>query len=236
VATTIPSGRFAYRVSWNGIPAATATVDVARDGNGSDALYRVHAAIRTSWLVDWLWRLRARAASSFSAEQLTPLGFLYEREENSKHSVTHVTFDPTTKQAIGTHQRGSRRKILDIHEKDVLDPITAIFRALSQPVRVGDTLRYEVFTGESRYRVELAIAGDEEVTVSAGTFNAWRVEPRVWKIGSGPERRLRQATIWVSQAPVRALVRIRSEVFIGAVNCDLLQMGAVDAGAFVAGR
>ena len=217
-------GRYEYRVSWNGIPAGSATVDVARDEHGGEALYHVDAVVRTSWLVDLLWRLRARAASSFTAGDLTPLGFQYDREENSEHSVTDVVFDASAPQAIGTCRRRGRSTVVDVHEPDVLDPITAIFRALSQPVHVGDALRYEVFTGEARYRVELTVDGEEPITVTAGTFKAWRLEPRVWKIGTGPERRLRHATVWVSQAPVRALLRIRSEVFIGAVNCDLLRL------------
>src|SRR5258706_541862 len=75
-----------------------------------------------------------------------------------------------------------------------------------------------------RYRVEWVTSGEETITVTAGTFPAWRVEPRVWKIGTGVDQRLRRATLWVSQEPVRTLLRIRSEVFIGAVNCDLQRL------------
>jgi len=161
-----------------------------------------------------------------TSTDLTPLSFRYDRDMNREHSLTDVVYDPSTRRSTGIRVRRGQTTILKVDDANIVDPITTIFRALSQPIRVGDTLRYDVFTGESRYRVELDIKGEDTITVGAGTFTAWRVEPRVWKIGTGRDERLRHATLWISQAPVRALVRIRSEVFIGAVNCDLQHLAA----------
>jgi hypothetical protein len=81
-----------------------------------------------------------------------------------------------------------------------------------------------VFTGEARYRVELAVTGEDMVSVAGGSYRAWRIEPRVWKNGTGVDSRLRHATLWISEDPAHILLRIRSEGFIGAVNCDLLHL------------
>ncbi|MBI1814477.1 MAG: DUF3108 domain-containing protein [Deltaproteobacteria bacterium] len=232
-ASPVVTGRLDYRLSWNGIPAAHATVSINQDEAGPEPRYRVEATAQTSWLVDLLWSLRARVTSIFAGDDLTPQGFRYDREVNHEHSLTEVTFDQSSLASLattGTYYHGGHTTVLDVQDADVLDPITTIFRALAQPVRIGDTMRYEVFTGEARYRVELSVAGEETITVPAGTFKTWRVEPQVWKIGTGLDRRLRRATVWVSQAPVRAVVRIRSEVFIGAVNCDLQQWVAPPSG------
>src|ERR1700687_519361 len=220
-AAPVVTGQLDYRLSWNGIPAASATVNVSRDETGHAPHYRVEAAVRTSWLVDWLWRVGGRVASGFTARAMAPPGVRDDREVNDEHSVTNVAFDATIAHATGTYDHRGQTKVVDISEPGVVDPITAIFRALSEPVHIGDTLRYEVFTGEARYRVEFTITGEEGVTVAAGTFKAWKIEPHVWKLGAGADKRLRRATIWVSQEPARTLLRIRSEVFIGAVNCDL---------------
>ena len=81
-------------------------------------------------------------------------------------------------------------------------------------------------TGEARYRVELTVVGEDTITVAPGRFRAWRVNPDVWKIGSGRDRRLRRATVWVAEDSTRLPLRIRSEVFIGAVDCDLIRFQA----------
>jgi len=222
-APPVVTGRLDYRVSWNGISAANATVNIARVDAGAAPLYRVEASVQTSWLVDWLWSLRARVFASFTTSDLTPLSFRYDRDMNREHSLTDIYYDPSTLHPTGFLTRRGRTTTLSVDTMDVLDPITAVFRALSQPIHVGDTFRYEVFTGEASYRVVLEVLGEDVITVAAGTFKAWRVEPQVWKVGVGAciDHRLRHATMWVSQSPVRAVVRIRSEVFIGAVNCDL---------------
>ena len=41
-----------------------------------------------------------------------------------------------------------------------------MFQVLTQPVRIGDLLRDEIFTGEARYRVELAVTGEDVVSVA----------------------------------------------------------------------
>src|SRR5437870_866304 len=74
----VVTGRLEYHVSWNGIPAGDATVNVVRVDDGSAPQYRVEASVQTSWLVDWLWSLRAHVFATFTTTDLTPLGFRYD--------------------------------------------------------------------------------------------------------------------------------------------------------------
>lgn len=227
-AASLSTGQAEYGVSWNGIPAGGATVAVRADEQGGQPVYRVEAAARTNWFADLLWHFRGHAASSFTSDKLVPLGYRYDREENNKHIVTDVTFNQSDG-VTGTRYRGKDAQVIELQDPGLLDPITAIFRALVQPVHLGEVMRSEVFTGEARYRVEITVTGEDTVTVTAGTYRAWRMEPRVWKIGSGVDSRLRRATLWVAQEAPQIPVRIRSEVFIGAVNCDLLQVRPLGA-------
>lgn len=217
-AAAVPTGALEYRLSWNGIPAASAVIDVTRD---DATTYRIEAATRTNSFVDLFWRLRGRVESRFAADTFAPLGFRFDREINRKPEVTEVTFGGEAPFAVGLHRRDGREHVKTVDEDYVLDPVTAIFRALQEELEAGATRVYEVFTGQSTYRVELRGGGEETVRTAAGTFAALRVEPRVWKVGEGLEPRLRGATIWVSQAAPRMPVRIRSEVFVGAVHADL---------------
>src|SRR5438552_3505749 len=75
--SSIVTGKLDYRVSWNGISAASATVNVARVDDGPAPQYHVEAAVQTSWLVDLLWSLRGRVTADFTTGDFTPLGFRY---------------------------------------------------------------------------------------------------------------------------------------------------------------
>jgi hypothetical protein len=226
-ASPVMTGRLDYRLSWNGIPAADATVEVRRDP-GAEDLYAVESTARTNIVVDLLYKLRAYAGSRFStAPEPTPFWFRFDRFINDERQTTDVAFARSPPRATGTHQRTDRpTRVVNVEDAQVLDPVTAIFHALSQPIAVGEMLRYDLFTGESRYAVELNVRSEEMLAIAGGTYRTWRVEPRVWKVSTGrePERRLHNAMVWVSQEPVRTILRVRSEVFIGAVHCDLVRM------------
>lgn len=224
-AAAVPTGRLEYRLTWNGIPAASAAIEVKRDDTRSTESYLVEARTRTSALVDFFYSLRGTVVSSFDAA-LSPLGFRFDREINDRPESTAIEFGGAEAFATGSHLRDRKRSVVEVGDDYVLDPVTAIFHALDQPLEPGRELVYDVFTGQSRYRVQLLVHGEETIEVGAGRFPALRVEPRVWKVGQGLEPRLRRATIWVSQGSPRLPLKVRSEVFVGAVNADLVRWTA----------
>ena len=223
-----PPRNLEYRVAWNGLPAAGATIAIRPGDLSGRPSYEIEAAVRTNAFVDLFWRFRGSAKATFFATGLQPLHFVYERDTRDVHQVTWITFDLDQPRARGVAIKGERRRELTVEGADIVDPITAVLRAELSDVQPGDTLRYEIFTGESQYRVLLSIAGPDSVEVPAGRFSALRVVPQVWKIGRDArlDPRLQHATIWVADMPVRTLLRIRSEVFIGALTLDLVKLEA----------
>jgi len=142
--------------------------------------------------------------------------------------LTWIDFAPGDRGASSVYEKRGRRREMTVEGAGLLDPITAVFRAGLSGAKTGDQLRYEIFTGEARYRVQLTVVGPDTVEVPAGRFAALRVNPEVWKIGRTAETdtRLQQATIWVADDAEHTLLRIRSEVFIGAVTLDLVKIDA----------
>jgi hypothetical protein len=220
--------RLEYRVAWNGIPAAGATVAVTPGELVGRPSVEVEATARTNAFVDVFWSFRGTAKATFLADGTEPLRFVYERTMAGTSYLTWIDFDPDDGGARSVYVRGKKRKELALDEAGLLDPITAVFRARLSGAKAGDQLRYEIFTGEARYRVQLSVIGPDTIEVPAGRFAALRVVPEVWKIGRAaePDKRLQNATIWVADDAERTLLRIRSEVFIGAVTLDLVKIGA----------
>jgi hypothetical protein len=216
--------RLEYRIAWNGIPAAGATVEITPGELAGQQSLVVEARARTNRFVDLFWTFRGTARATLLAEDMTPLQFVYDREMAGTPYLTWVDFEADGARSVFI--KGSRRRELAVDEANVVDPITAVFRARLSGARPGDVLRYEIWTGESRYRVQLTVAGPEPIEVPAGRFRALRVEPEIWKIGREPTRdtRLRQATVWVADDPARTLLRIRSEIFVGAITLDLTEL------------
>src|SRR5512139_656260 len=108
-AASLAEGEAEYGVSWNGIPAGAATIAVRRDQHAGRPIYRVEALAQTNWFVDLLWHFRGHAMSSFTSDNLAPLGYRYDREENSKHIITDVIFDYAEPSATGVKYGGNEK-------------------------------------------------------------------------------------------------------------------------------
>jgi hypothetical protein len=224
-AALVPQPRvLEYRIAWNGIPAAGATVEITPgELAGHDSLM-IEATARTNAFVDLFWTFRGTARATLLADGLIPLHFVYDRQMAGTPYVTWVDFDDRSARSV--YIRGDRRRDAELDGAGIIDPITAVFRARLSAAQPGDTLRYDVWTGEKRYRVELNVKTPEPIDVPAGHYTALPVVPEVWELGDRPEldTRLRRATIWVADDPARMLLRIRSELFIGAITLDLVKV------------
>jgi hypothetical protein len=217
--------RCRYRIAWNGIPAASATIEIGSDYFGGQRAYVIATRAVTNPFVDLFWRFRGDARATVLAGDLQPLSFSFDRRANDTPEATWIDFDDRAGRARSVYIKRDRRKELDADASMVVDPITAAFRALSSDIRVGDALRYEIFTGESRYQAVFHAVGEDRIVVPAGEFEALRVEPEIFKLGieRRPDHRLHRASIWVTRTPLRTILRIRSQVLIGSVTLDLVQ-------------
>ena len=220
--------RLEYRVAWNGIPAADAIVAITPGERAGQPSLDVETQARTNAFVDLFWSFRGTAKTTMLADDLTPVEFRYQRTMAGTPYLTWVDFDQQGNRARSVYLRGSKKKEFEVPAADVVDPITAVFRARLSGAGPGDVRQYEVFTGEKSYRIQLTVAAAEEIDVPAGRFRALRVVPEVWQMGekAALDTRLRGATIWVADDPLRTLLRIRSEVFVGAVSLDLVKIDA----------
>jgi hypothetical protein len=213
--------RLEYRVAWNGIPAARGAVTITPGELDGRAALVVDASARTNAIVSLLWSFAGELRATMLADGLAPRSFEYRRDLNGTPHATTIDFDDT--RARGVYVHGASRRELDV-PAEVVDPVTAVFRARGSDAGPGDVLWHDVWTGEVRYMVRLDIRAREEIDVPAGRFAALKVVPHLWRIEGrpAPDTRLRRATIWVTDDPRHIPLRIRSKVFVGAVDVDLV--------------
>jgi len=214
---------YRYRVTWNGIPAAQATVRFTERLPREPSIAHVWVELRTNRLVDLLWSLRAQSWADVDASTLRPRHFTFDRRINGKPELTQVEADGDGL-LTGRYARPWRYRLIEVNDANVLDPMAAILRVRQALPAVGDSDTYDVFTGEARYRIEMRRSASETINVPAGRFSAARIEPVLWRLDqAGPDRRVRHLTLWVTETPPHTLLRVRSEVFIGALYADLTE-------------
>lgn len=212
-----------YQASWNGIPVASAEIRSVPLVIEGKKFYQVKVQARTWRYLELIWKMRDVIESTFDAKTLYPRRFIFRQRENRKKIDTTAQFDPLSKKWIVHRQQGNRARDYEFVSQHTMDPISAAYLARSLDFKVGDTLRMEVFGGNSRYLLILDIVGREPVSTKSGVSEAYKVVPRVINLtSSGYAGRVRQATVWISADEKRIPLKMVSQVFIGYVSIELI--------------
>jgi len=216
--------RLFYEASWLGIPAGTARIEVHRDGpSGARAKWRIEAWIQTNRAVDVVFRMRDYARETFFDETFRPVDFLFAQRENKRKIDYRVAFDHPPGVATASRIKRSGTETHSFRTINSFGPASGAVMALSQQLRKGDNVAFDVIAGTNRYVFAFDIVGLDKISTAAGTFDAVKIAPAVsWTSNESMRTETRATTVWVSADARRLPVRIESQAFFGVVRADLV--------------
>lgn len=227
-----PGEQLVYRVSWIGIPAATANVRLLANPNAPNLLTG-EFWLRTNRFVDMLYRMRDYLRESFT-KSLSPVTMYTRQREGGRWNDFNATFNHRDHIVAMTRRYPRGVEMREFLSANPAGPISGSLMALAQPLKVGDSLKFDTFIGINRYVLDFHVVDRQPVDTQAGAFDAFKIVPSVIYIsGGGIKRKARHTTIWVSAGARRLPLRIQSKVFIGSIRIDLVKIinGPASAGA-----
>ena len=211
--------RLEFRLKWQGISAADATLEVM-GGEKGQILFR--ATARTVGLADFLYPVRSQIDSTvwldgFRAEKYVKTG---KEGRGDEQDVEELEFDLEGGLAF-LSEDGEAREPVEVPE-DVKDPFSAFYA-----FRVGepgpDGVLELTITDGKRVKVgQVRIVGRERVKTPAGTFDTVKIAPDIEGLG-GVFKKSPGATlfIWVTDDEWRRPVMLRSKVSVGSFTARL---------------
>lgn len=216
--------RLVYRVSWIGIPAATAAVTLNADGPDSRQC-TAQGWISTDWPIDLLFRMRDYVREDFDQNSYDTHDLFISQNEKRLTSLYTATFDSGSHLLTAIKREGSHSEIYRFGGGNALGPFSAAALALSQPIEVGRRLVFDVFGGRNRYVFSFYIDGREKLHTELGDFETFRVIPSVL-YASKPEvsEKARRVVLFISADPRRLPLRLEASTFIGTVRADLISV------------
>ncbi len=222
--TNFARGTYVYDVTWQGLPVATAKVQVEENRFAADSLLRVEASAKTAKLIDLFYKMRFHSESFFNSSSLRPLSFSSVQKENSKEKVHRVRF-ASGGQIQSEYVRNGVQKNHRVFHSDnlTLDPISAAFVARSLPIEIGTKKDFDVYNGKHRYLISMEVAARENIEIEGKTYDAFKVIPSVKKLtDTKGETRLKSAYIWISADENREVLALDSKVLVGRVKARLV--------------
>jgi hypothetical protein len=213
-----------YHASWNGlVSVATAEIHTTTEWIEGKKFYNVRVEANTSKLLDFIWRMRDTITARIEANGLTPNHFTFSQRENRKVIDTVANFNRMTKK--WSVRRDERRKVKSYQfdqPTNTLDPITAVYLARSQELKVGDHLYFHIFGGKYRYLLDLEIERRETIRLKSGSVDAFKIVPRIKNVADqGYAERLNEAAVWITADERRLPVMLRSKIIFGSIYLEL---------------
>jgi len=213
-----------YRASWMGVPAAEARVTVVHNKLHPD-WWTGQMWLNTSAVVDVVYRMRDFFREDFDYTSLRPDDIYIIQHEKQRLDEWRVTFNRNDR--LVTAIKKSRHGKITTRRfsgGDPLGPFSGAMMALSQPLKPGDSLTFDVFSGGNRYVFAFKVKGRERITTALGSFDTLKIEPWVLWLSEGSFRsQARETTVWVTDDSRHLPVRIAAAVFFGNVYADLAE-------------
>jgi hypothetical protein len=216
-------GRYAYAVSWNGVPAASAVLELdRRDGD-----YEIRASAQTAKGIDMVFKLRYQCATVLAADTFRPKYSFSVAETNSRQKTVRLEFLPDGEiLSVRTDNSGKEKTLKFDPDNFTLDPYSAGLLALSQEWKVGEKRRFDMFNGKNRYLIEFSAVRKTTLTVDGRPRPALVLIPAIRKLTNDEEDEeddgLRQARIFISADQPRQVLKVSSELLFGRVDTEMV--------------
>lgn len=224
--------RLVYDLSWNNlISAGTAEVTLKRAG----PMQLAEGRAGTMGFARRLWRYDC-VMSSVMQRHTLQTQLLRHSETDDRETISYLaTFSPTQvqTQSLLTPTRGEVQKSSFTCPYGPVDDLqSAILYVRSQPLKMGDAITRVVQPFDRPYLTTFTVAGREKRTVRGTVYETLKLDVKIRKIDRktlqlGSFKKMRQATIWVSDDTWRLPVEAHADIFIGFISAAMTKREAL---------
>jgi hypothetical protein len=211
--------RLEYDLTWMGILAGKATLEVADTGH--NILFKSRAI--SSPVVSVFYKVEDTAVSSLrKARHKTLPGILYnyrvKQSEGRHRKDREVIFDLKKGKATHIDHLENKREEFEIG-KNTMDALTCFFYVRFLPLEVGKPVYAQIFDNKKYYRLEVQVLKREEIITPLGAFNTILIKPIL--LTEGLFQRKGDVLIWLTDDERRLPVLLQTKVKIGSIKATL---------------
>jgi hypothetical protein len=208
--------KLTFDVNYGFITAGRAFMEIPqiKKISGRDA-FNVVFRVNSVSTFDAFYRVRDRYETYLDVEGIFPWRFEQHIREGSYSRDFSAYFDQWKGKAI------TKKGSYPIPE-NVNDIVSAFYYLRTfdfSNAKVGDTFHLENFFKDKVYPLDVIYRGKEKITVAAGTFNCFIVEPLV--VEGGLFKSEGSIIIWLSDDELKIPVKVKTKVLIGSIDAEL---------------
>jgi len=214
--------RLAYDLTWTGVKAGTATLEI-RPGEGGDSI------ISTAKSADWVsvfYTVDDRIEVQLSRPAPPgivglPLHYHIRIREGRHRRNKEVAFDQPRRKAFYSDLIDKEKKEIDL-KNDVFDALSSFYYVRTLTLEVGKSVFVDVLDSKKLWNVEVQVLRKEKITTNLGTFDTVVIKPLMKS--EGIFNRKGDLYIWLTDDAGRLPVKMQTKVAVGHITATLVSV------------
>jgi Protein of unknown function (DUF3108) len=211
-----------FTVDWRVFTAGTAVFHLEQVGSAQ----KVTATADTVGTITMLFPVVDTFQSSFDTKTGCSAGFSKQLSEGRRKVTSDLTFDYAAGKQNQTEKnlvKGTQKSLQASIPACVTDSLSAIFYAASQPLVLGQPVKFPLADSMRTVTVAMKVEAKEEIKTPAGTFQTIRVQPTA---DEGIVKNRGAIWIWYTDDARHMPVQIRARLFFGTITFHLQSVEA----------
>ncbi|MFN5543793.1 MAG: DUF3108 domain-containing protein [Bacteroidota bacterium] len=215
--------RLTYRIHYGMLNGGNAYFEVDDKAHAVNdrQTYRIKVYGKSAGLVDVMFKVRDEYESYMDVDALVPWKATKNVREGGYRDTDFIMFDHRRRIA------SSRRGQLTIPE-GTKDLVSSIYFARTMDMvnaRPGDVFPVTFYLDHKNYEFRFKFLGRETIDTEMGRFNALKVKPQV--IEGRVFKDQEAITMWVTDDENKIPLRVQSEIWVGSLKADLIEMKGI---------
>jgi hypothetical protein len=213
--------KFIYDLTWTGIKAGTASLELTKDG---DTIKIVSTAQSAQW-VSVFYTVDDRIESMLSHNPSfcsigQPVQYRIKIREGRHRRDKEVVFDRSNNKAKYRDYLKNEKKEFDV-PPSVFDPISSFYYLRTLKLTVGEPVYVTIFDSKKVWNVEVQVLRRERITLPTGTFDTIVVKPNMKS--EGIFYRKGEIFIWLTDDVKHIPVQLQTKVAVGSITATLVK-------------
>ncbi len=211
--------RLVYDLTWTGIKAGTATLEIAKDNNHT----RIVSTARSADWVSAFFTVDDRTETVLAKTQPpsligTPQNYRMKIREGGHRRDKELVFDYGKNKVMFIDHLEGERKGFDIQES-TLDPLSSFYYLRTLKIEVGKSIFVDIFDSKKLWNVEVQVLRKEIIKTKLGNFDTVVIKPLLKS--EGIFNRRADVLIWLTDDAKHIPIKLKTKVVVGSVTATL---------------
>jgi Protein of unknown function (DUF3108) len=211
--------KFIYDLTWTGIKAGTASLELRNDGDTVKILSTAQSAQWVSVFYTVNDQVESTLVKKSPENFVQPAQYRLKIREGRHRRDKEIIFDCDKSKAYYIDHLKNERKDLDI-TLPVFDALSGFYYVRSLKLSVGQPVYITILDNKKVWNVEVQVVKKEKITLPTGTFDTIVVKPLLKS--EGIFYRKGEIFIWLTDDKKHIPVKMQTKVAIGSITATLV--------------